>query len=372
MSSAFEARLFGPGLPQNGEPVRVSFLGSRLQVHGLPGRTADAGALRVEAAGFEQADALLSWRDADGDWGVIVDDRDAQAVLVQTAPPILGPRLARWRRSVGVTRGIWRAAIGAAVVLVLGAGLLWWQYDRVLGWIAAQVPPETERRIGQQAARSAIADGRAVQEGVAYRTLVELGDKLTRGSRYRYSWYLVDNPQVNAFALPGGYIVVNAGLVYAAKSADELAAVLAHEVQHVEQRHSLQQILHQLGWATLLAVVVGDAGTITSVVLLQLGNTAFNRDLETQADLGGISAMREAGVPPQAMASFFKGLRDEGGMPTLLSTHPATDERIKAIEAAIAAAPCQACAPLPYDWDKVRESLVADGLIKRPKTPPPG
>lgn len=370
--TGFEARLFGPGLPQNGEPVRVSFQGSRLQVHGVHLRGAEASRLNVEAAGFEQSDALLSWSDAEGDWGVIVDHPAAKAALVATAPPPLAGRLARWRRSVGITRGIWRAAIGAALVLALGAGLLAWQYDRALAWVAAQIPPETERRIGQQALRSTIADGRAVQEGAAYRTLAEIGEKLTRGSRYKYSWYLADNPEVNAFALPGGYVVVNAGLVYGAKSPDELAAVLAHEVQHVEQRHSLQQILHQLGWATLLALVVGDAGALTSAVLLQLGNTAFTRELETQADLGAIAALKDAGVPPQAMVSFFKGLRDEGrGVPALLSTHPATEERLKAIEAAIAGAPCESCAPLAYDWDKVRESLVADGLIKRPKSRPP-
>ena len=153
------------------------------------------------------------------------------------------------------------------------------------------------------------------------------------------------------------------------KSPDELAAVLAHEVQHIEQRHSLQQILHQLGWATLLAIVIGDPGTITSIILLQLGNTAFNRELETHADLGGVAAMKAAGVPPEAMVSFFKTLHErKSDIPAFLSTHPATDERIKAIEANIAMTPCAACSPLAYDWNAVRESLVTDGLIKRSKS----
>lgn len=366
MTATFEARMFGPGLPQNGEPVHVSFQGMRLHVSGLRTRDASAGSLKVEAAGFEQSDVLLSWSDADGDWGIIVADAAAKKTLVETAPAVLSGPLARWRRSVGVTLGIWRFAIGGTMVLILGTGLVWWQYDRVLSWVAAQISPETELRIGQQAIRGVIAEGRTVKEGIAYEALVEIGNRLTQGSRYKYTWYLLDDPQVNAFAMPGGYVVVNAGLVNSAKSADELAAVLAHEVQHIEQRHSLQQILHQLGWATLLAVFVGDAGTITSIVLLQLGNTAFNRELEAQADSGGIAAMMRAGVPPQAMASFFKTLRENSSeVPALLSTHPTTDERIKAIEAEIAGAPCKACAPLPYDWDAVRKSLVTDGLIKK-------
>jgi Zn-dependent protease with chaperone function len=369
MAAAFEARLFGPGLPQDGQPVRASFLGPRLQVEGLGGRSADAGSLKVEASGFDQDDVQLSWTDADGDWGVVVDDAAAKEVLVASAPAVLSGPLRRWRRSVGITGGIWRIAIGAVIALAVGAGLLWWQYDRVLAWGAAQIPPDLERRIGQQGIRSVAAEGRTVKEGMAYATIVEIGDKLTQGSRYKYSWYLAESPQVNAFALPGGFVVVHAGLIDAAKSADELAAVLAHEVQHIEQRHSLQQLLHQLGWATLLAVVVGDAGTLTSIVLLQLGNTAFTRELETQADLRAIEALKAAGVPPQGLVTFFQTLREErSGIPTLLSTHPATDDRIKAIETAIAQSPCASCAPLAYDWNAVRKSLVTDGLIRSPKS----
>lgn len=372
MTAAFEARLFGPGVPQNGEPVRASFQGMRLHVAGLRIRDTSASSLKVEAAGFEQSDVLLSWTDVDGDWGVIVADAAAKNVLVETAPASLATALSRWRRSVGITRGIWRLAIGTTLALAVGAGLTWWQYDRVLSWVAAQIPLETERRIGQQTIRGITSQGRAITEGLAHETLVKIGEKLTRGSRYKYSWYLMDDPQVNAFAVPGGYVVVNAGLVNAAKTPDELAAVLAHEVQHIEQRHALQQVLHQLGWATLLAVVVGDPGAIASIVLLQLGNTAFSRELETQADLGGISAMRQAGMPPEAMISFFGTLREKGGdnMPALFSTHPATDERINAIKAEIARSPCAACAPLAYDWNAVRESLVADGLVRRSKKGP--
>ena len=210
-------RLFGPGLPQNGEPVRASFQGGRLHIDGLRARDANASGLRVEAAGFEQGDVLLSWRDAEGDWGIIVADAVAKNALIETAPAVLSKPLARWRRSVGVTRGIWRVAIGGAIAVILAVGIIWWQYDRVISWVASTIPLETERRIGQQAIRSVAPEGRTIKEGVAYETLVEIGDKLTRGSRYKYSWYLLDDPQVNAFAVPGGYVVVNAGLVNAAK-----------------------------------------------------------------------------------------------------------------------------------------------------------
>lgn len=366
MSTSFEGRLFGPGQPQDGEPARASFIGTRLRVDAARGRDAEAGAIEVSAAGFEQDDVLLSWSDGDGDWGFIVASAEAKTALLTSAPAALAKPLGRWRRSVGITRGIWRSVIATAATLAVATVLVWWQYDRVIAWSAAQISPETERRLGQQGIRGILAEGRVVTEGRAHAALTEIGERLAKDGRFDYEWYLVDDPQVNAAALPGGYIIVNIGLVDAAQSADELAAVLAHEVQHVEQRHALQNLLHQLGWATLLTVALGDVSAVTSVILLQLGNTTFSRELEAQADLGGVHAMTAAGIPPEAMASFFKDLRKRtgGGGMVFLSTHPSTDDRIAVIEAEIAKSPCSACAPLPYDWDEVRESLRSDGFVK--------
>ncbi len=77
-------------------------------------------------------------------------------------------------------------------------------------------------------------------------------------------------------------------MIEAAGSAEELAGVLAHEVQHVEQRHTLQQMIHTAGWAAVLAVVLGDVSAITAIVIHQLGNLRNSRKLEAQADAEGI------------------------------------------------------------------------------------
>ena len=124
------------------------------------------------------------------------------------------------------------------------------------------------------------------QEGLAAKTVAEIGSRLTVGSRYKYRWYVSNDKEVNAFALPGGIIVINAGLIAKAGSADELAGVLAHEVQHVEHRHTLQQMIHAAGWAAVLAVVLGDVSAITAIVVHQLGNLRNSRKLEAQADVG--------------------------------------------------------------------------------------
>jgi len=365
MANAFEGKLYGPGQPQDGAPARGAFIGNRLRVDGPRTLDADAVSITVESAGFEHDHVLLAWSDADGDWGLLVADAAAKGTLIATAPPVLAKPLGRWRRSVGLTHGLWRAAIGAAALLALGAVLLWWQYDAAVAWTAARISPETERRMGVQMIQSVAADGRLIDAGTAHETIQALGTRLAQGGRFEYRWYLVDDPRINAFALPGGFIVINTGLVNAAASADELAAVMAHELQHVEQRHSLQGLIHQLGWATLLTLTLGDASAVTSVLLLQAGNTVFSRELETQADLAGVATLARHGVPPAAMAEFFKNIqaRIPDG-PSFLSSHPATGDRIAAIEGAVAKTVCPTCAPSTVDWAAVRTSLRTEGYIK--------
>jgi len=363
--SGFSGLLFGPGRPPAGEPVRGAFVGTRLQVDGAGTLRAEASAIAIEASGFDQDDLLLSWTDAEGRWGLLVTDAPAKRTLLAAAPAALAQPLHRWRRGVGISRGIWRTLLGSAAALVVGLGLLWWHYDAVIAWGAAQVSPETERRLGQGMIASVVSEGRSVESGDALDAIQRIGAKLTVGARHEYRWYLLDDPQVNAFALPGGFIVVNTGLVDATTTADELAAVLAHEVQHVELRHSLQQVMHQLSWATVLMVVLGDPSAVTSLVLLQAGSSAFSRELEEQADVGGVAALRRAGIPPAAMAAFLRNLKDRArDMPALLSTHPATPDRIATVEALAAAEPCPRCAPLAEDWPVIRDSLVRDGYVK--------
>jgi predicted Zn-dependent protease len=167
-----------------------------------------------------------------------------------------------------------------------------------------------------------------------------------------------EDREINAYALPGGIIVINAGMIEAADSAEEIAGVIAHEVQHVEQRHTLQQMIHTAGWAAVLAVALGDVSAITAIVIHQLGNLRNSRKLETQADVEGLKALAKADIPLNGMASLFRKLKAEqerrgGEGVAMLSSHPATDERIADIEALARSLSCE-CQPLEIDWPAVQ------------------
>ena len=365
-SRAFHGQLHGPGQPDAGAPVRAEFVGGALRIDGSYG--IEPARITVEAGGFNQDDVVLQWQGDAGALALMVTDAQAKQVLLASAPPLLAPQLRRWRRDVSFTRNLWRTLIVAGSVATLAIALGLWQYDEVVKWVAHSMSPENERRLGQGMVSGLKRQGHLVEQGKAVDVVRELGGRLTQGSTRKYEWYVVDDPSVNAFAIPGGFIVVNAGLVHEADSADELAGVLAHEIQHVEQRHSLQILLYQLGWATLLAAVLGDPSTITALLLLEVGNLSFSRELEAAADAGGLETLRQAGIAPEGMATFFRKLAADGdaGAPDWLSTHPSTQDRIATIEAALKAQPCPACKTVPMDWAAVRESLYAEDLMRRP------
>ena len=238
--------------------------------------------------------------------------------------------------------------------------LLWWQYDHALTWVAAKVPVSSEEKLGQSALEQIKADSEIIESGVAIKAVQDIGSQLTQGSRYKYQWFIKKDKSLNAFALPGGIIVVHSGLIDAADNPNELAAVLAHEVQHIEQRHSLKNIINSVGLATVLMVVLGDVSTMTAVIAHQAGAMYFSRDLEDEADRLGLQALTRAKIAPHGMVSFFQKLEKEqgGNAPAWISSHPQTSERIQTIQSLIQASPCMDCRSLVYDWPAVKRVLM--------------
>lgn len=158
-----------------------------------------------------------------------------------------------------------------------------------------------------------------------------------------FYFYLVEHPALNAFAVPGGHISVHTGLILAAEDESELAAVLAHEVAHITQRH-LPRMLDQAQSQTLpaLAAVVaaillgGPAGsaalTATNAALIE-NQLSYSRTFEREADAIGIRALSRAGYDPRAMPQFFLRMEQwsriqESNAPEFLRTHPLTADRI--------------------------------------------
>lgn len=352
--------LHGPDLPSSGVPARLQFRGDFLRVTRADGAVEDipAESLDVGVTGFNEDTLQLAWQRAGHTHAVTVSDPAATRALVDGAPEGFAPKLRRGHSTVNYHRRKWNAVIGVLAGLAMLVLIGWWQSDRITAWIAGRVSMETEVRIGERALAQLEREHELTQEGAAAKAIADIGSRLTRGSKYRYRWYLSDDDEVNAYALPGGIVVVNKGMIEEVENAEELAGVLAHEVQHIEHRHTLQQMIASAGWAAMLAVVLGDVSAITAIVIHQLGNLRNSRKLEAQADTEGMKALARAGIPLDGMATLFRRLQaDEkkrgGEGPALLSSHPATDERITDLEQLASTLRCD-CKPLGIDWAAVQ------------------
>jgi len=174
---------------------------------------------------------------------------------------------------------------------------------------------------------------------------------------------------VNAFALPGGSVVVFTGLIKEAKSPEEVAGVLGHEINHVLQRHGMERIVKTLGVMAIAAIVFGDQQGLIGLAR-QLGieiiTLKYNRDQETEADLTGLRLLHKAKVDPAGMIAFFERLAQsekETQRVELLSTHPMSARRAGRLKAEMEALPKFLPESFAFEWEAVQASL-------KPSAPP--
>jgi len=203
--------------------------------------------------------------------------------------------------------------------------------------------PEQDVELGDASAGEVARQVALLRDERTDRYVQRLGEKIAAGApgyRFPYRFVVVASPEVNAFALPGGYVFVNTGAIEAAHTEGELAGVLAHEIAHVALRHGTNQASKAYVAKTGLNIL--DA--LTGGRRTRLGQTAhsyartlflrFNREAEEQADLEGARLMAAAGYDPRDMASFFETLEERGGerTPEAQDDHPDPASRVALIE----------------------------------------
>jgi predicted Zn-dependent protease len=212
------------------------------------------------------------------------------------------------------------------------------------------ISPEQERKIGAAFMRQVRRAGRIVDDPEIEAYLQSLGYRLVAVSDHAghgFTFFLIDNPHINAFAAPGGYVGAHTGLILNSRTESELASVMAHEIAHVTQRHmartferasqmSLPMAAAMLG-AILLGAADPEAGQ-AAIAVVTAGQAQaqinFTRHNEKEADRVGMQVLEEAGFDPRGMPAFFERLQasvrltDSARLPEWLRTHPLTLSRI--------------------------------------------
>lgn len=218
------------------------------------------------------------------------------------------------------------------------------------------VPLDQEWALGESLAQEVEAQIRLVDDPVVQAYVQRMGDEIadeTELADRPWHFYVVDDPAVNAFALPGGHVYVHTGLITAADDPAELASVVGHEVAHGAARHGTERMVKAYGLGLLAQLILGeDPGLARQIVAELVGRSAiarFSRTDETEADVLGLRYMAAAGYDPDAMASMFETLlalrqRQPSRFERWLQTHPLTEDRIAAARAGAEGLPDQ---PLP-------------------------
>ncbi|MBE9528773.1 MAG: M48 family metallopeptidase [Proteobacteria bacterium] len=270
-----------------------------------------------------------------GTEAISVDDPAFRETLKKTSKtsfkrrPLAGRRLLFW----------------LPILLIIGLGSTAALYFKGIpaasSYVADFIPPSLEIKLGHTTEKSLLAafdEYENAEMSEAVRVIVERLMVGVGETPYELNVKIVDAPVKNAFALPGGRILLFKGLIESTETPEELAGVLAHEMVHVLKRHSTKGMLRQLSTYMLFSFMTGDVNTIASIAQ-NLGNMRYSREFETEADIVGTQLLIASGIDPAGLRDFFGKLSEDGinnetpGPFSYLSTHPVSEQRVDSIAA---------------------------------------
>lgn len=259
-------------------------------------------------------------------------DRACAEELRAAAPSLFGAKALR-RGGANVALGLAGAAVGLLVLFLVAL-------PYAAGPIARAAPISYEERIGSMAWNQAQHFGpecdRPSDQAGLY-ALDDAVDKLDAVAKtpMPLQVHVISAPFPNAFALPGGYIVVTSELIDMTQSPDELTGVIAHELAHLKRRHALAGVIRQMGLGVFADVVLGGGGVGQAIAAasINVASLHYDREIEAEADRLGIAYLDGAGFDPAGLGHALERLlafekKEGAAYPQLLSTHPATEARI--------------------------------------------
>jgi Zn-dependent protease with chaperone function len=363
------ALCFGPDLPAAGAAchVEVSPIGLSLgfpESYPLP-EDVPFTVLTVQAGGFDRDQLVLKWARNGAERVVYLKDPDVILAFRRSAPAEFSQAFEQTAAHVrSARRGRRTVLITAAALVVAFVLSLWLGFDALVGVVVDQFPVEWETSIGEAALRDFLSGQSVVKEGPAVTAMQEMLHRLVKPipeTPYRFEVTVVRSEVVNAFALPGGSVVVFTGLIKEADGPDEVAGVLSHELNHVLLRHGLKRQVKNLGFFAVITILFGDAQAMTQLarrLAMQLLPLKFSRAQETEADLAGLRLLHEARISPAGLIQFFERLSRtadlRGVRVELLSTHPMSAARAERLRQEAAALPLQSPVPFSFDWQAVQ------------------
>ncbi|SPF77723.1 M48 family metallopeptidase [Pseudoprimorskyibacter insulae] len=301
--------------------------------------------------------------------GLVLRHRDDALVRLHLPDRGLVPRLPnRTKRAPVARRG--RLALWAVAAIASVALIIFVLVPRMADQLAVFIPPEGERALGEvtlDQIRHALDETGVQPVPICNRPagragLDQLATRLTDATDtpVEISLTVLDHPMINAFALPGGFIILSSGLIRAAETPEQLASVIGHEIGHVVSRDPTRHALRSAGSIGVLGLVFGDfaGGTVVLFLANQLINAQYSQTAEADADTFAHDLLVKLDVPPSALADMFDIIRkrygDAEGLIAHFLSHPSLGDRIETARnsefSGIASAPLVS----PKVWSDIR------------------
>ena len=267
----------------------------------------------------------------------------------------------RSRRRIGVLVGL-LVVLGA----LIGGALVLRAYVR--GPFLERIPGEWEQSIGHASFDMLISPEELVDDPEVHALLEPITQPLVQAAgtpRYDFRFHILKNESINAFALPGGTIVLHTGLLLEAERPEEIAGVVAHEIAHVVRQHSLRSLVDRLGTLGMLQILFGDATGLLALVTdggAELLMQKYSRSQETEADRLGIHYLGTAGIDPRGLVEFLSRVEAlEASNPMarmeILNTHPSRPNASATPRAKSRRCPGSATRRSAWTWVASRRSL---------------
>jgi Zn-dependent protease with chaperone function len=232
-----------------------------------------------------------------------------------------------------------------ALLVLVPSYFVFFERTLLAGLIASQVPIEQEQAFGDYIYDFNFGSNEDIIKDEAinadFQKLVAPLVAVAKDSGYTFKIHLMKSKDVNAFALPGGHIIVLTGLIEKSEKPEEVLGVLAHEIAHVTHRHSLKQTISELSGYMLLNIITMGAGDLVYAVgdnARDLLSKDYSRSQEQEADEAGFAYLLKANISPRGLITFFERLKEEetildSSLTALIQTHPANDKRIENLNA---------------------------------------
>lgn len=235
------------------------------------------------------------------------------------------------------------------IIITLFITSLYLLKDKMVEGIANQVPISWEKKAGDKLFSTLSLQYHFIKNDSLKKEFIKVAKPLfcqIEKEGYKIDLHFVKDPTINAFALPGGKVIIQTGLIKNAKSWEEVMGVLSHELSHVTKRHHIRGIINNLGVFAILSATVGDVSAIAGTFINmggELASLSNSRDFEIEADEKGMKYLINAKINPAGLISFFETLEKEEKTIldstsvknidlSFLSTHPDTKSRIKKLK----------------------------------------